>query len=233
MNKYIDCHSHILPNVDDGSSSIEESIEMLKSLANLGFESVVLTPHYRKTYQENNETKNKIYHKLLKEVKNSDLKLKLFLSSEVRITKEIYSLINDNKILLLNNYLFLELSFDYNFPDLKNYLYDLQLNNIKIILVHPERYHYLTKHDYMYLKEHDVMFQLDYLSLIGKYGFVSKMRSKWLLKQHLIDMCGTDIHHYDEYYDKKFKKCLKILKNYCNSEEYNNITYGYFEKLLK
>lgn len=46
MNNMIDIHSHILPNIDDGSKSLEESITIIKKLEQLGFTDIVLTPHF-------------------------------------------------------------------------------------------------------------------------------------------------------------------------------------------
>lgn len=42
----IDIHSHILPEIDDGSRSMEETIEILRKLSSLGFHHIVSTPHY-------------------------------------------------------------------------------------------------------------------------------------------------------------------------------------------
>ena len=42
----IDIHSHILNNIDDGSRSINESIEILKNMKECGFTDIILTPHY-------------------------------------------------------------------------------------------------------------------------------------------------------------------------------------------
>ena len=53
MNKYIDCHSHILYGIDDGAKTIEDSIAILKKMQDLGFESIILTPHYRGDYKAN------------------------------------------------------------------------------------------------------------------------------------------------------------------------------------
>lgn len=46
MNKLIDYHSHILPGVDDGSASVDESIRMLQIEASQGIGRVVATPHF-------------------------------------------------------------------------------------------------------------------------------------------------------------------------------------------
>lgn len=46
MNSYIDIHSHILCGIDDGSRSLEESINIIKNMKNIGFNNIIITPHY-------------------------------------------------------------------------------------------------------------------------------------------------------------------------------------------
>ena len=58
-----DLHSHIIFDVDDGSSSIEESLQLLKGLKSVGFDNVIMTPHYIEGSEycsENNEKLEKI-----------------------------------------------------------------------------------------------------------------------------------------------------------------------------
>ena len=83
----IDFHNHVLPNVDDGPKTIEESIEMLKLASNQGITDVVNTVHFQHPKMEN---KNVDYNYLLEKVENLKLKLKqenininLHLSAEV------------------------------------------------------------------------------------------------------------------------------------------------------
>ncbi|MBR5306150.1 MAG: capsular polysaccharide biosynthesis protein, partial [Oscillospiraceae bacterium] len=44
--KVVDFHTHILPAIDDGSSSVEESIALLKEEKEQGIDVVVVTPHF-------------------------------------------------------------------------------------------------------------------------------------------------------------------------------------------
>ena len=67
-----DVHSHILFNVDDGSKSIEESISLLKKMKDIGFNNVILTPHYinGSEYCSKNKEKLEKLNELRDELKN-------------------------------------------------------------------------------------------------------------------------------------------------------------------
>ena len=51
----IDIHSHLLYGVDDGAKTIEESVDILKNLSLIGYDKIILTPHYIKDTNYNNK----------------------------------------------------------------------------------------------------------------------------------------------------------------------------------
>lgn len=198
MNNYIDCHSHILYGIDDGAKTIDDSIAIIKRLAELGFKEIILTPHYINAFHANNNIKREKLTVLKAKLKEENIPIDLHLANEVRITSDIIELIKNDEISLLNNYIFLELPFSNKIHNLERQIYNLQLNNIKVIIVHPERYNYLTKDDYQKLADLDVYFQINYESIIGSYGTKSKKKVKYLLKNNLVSFIGTDIHHSEQ-----------------------------------
>lgn len=232
MNRFIDTHSHILYGVDDGAVDESESILMLQKMVNLGFERIILTPHYRKTYQTNNSLKQSKFEMLEKVIENNHLNVKIYLANEIRITGNIEDLIQSGDISILGNNIFLEFPFDKEYPNYQKVIYNLQLKGLNVILVHPERYCYFKKNDYQYLIQHDVEFQVNYLSIIGYYGFDAYKKVKWLLKNHLVTYFGTDIHHFDDKYEKKFNKSIKKIKKIINDEEFANLVYNNIETRL-
>ena len=72
-----DIHSHILFNVDDGSRNLEESIELLKKMHEIGFKNVILTPHYIEgsEYKCENKEKRKQLKKIQSELKKQNINL--------------------------------------------------------------------------------------------------------------------------------------------------------------
>ena len=88
----IDFHTHILPNIDDGSTSMDETINLILEAKQVGFTGVISTSHYIQGYYETNEAERK---KILCDVEKNVNELNLYLASEIYITTEIAKLIND------------------------------------------------------------------------------------------------------------------------------------------
>lgn len=233
MNNYIDCHSHILYGIDDGAKTIDDSIAIIKRLAELGFKEIILTPHYINAFHANNNIKREKLTVLKAKLKEENIPIDLHLANEVRITSDIIELIKNDEISLLNNYIFLELPFSNKIHNLERQIYNLQLNNIKVIIVHPERYNYLTKDDYQKLADLDVYFQINYESIIGSYGTKSKKKVKYLLKNNLVSFIGTDIHHSEQLNQKKFIKIKNKIIKIVGEEEFENISYNNIKNIIK
>ena len=110
-----DIHSHIIFDVDDGSSSIEESIKLIKELKNAGFDNIIMTPHYIEgsEYSSENEEKLTKLALLKEEVKKQNIDINLYLGNEIFINDHIIEGIKEDKIYTLNNskYLLFELPF--------------------------------------------------------------------------------------------------------------------------
>ena len=232
MNNYIDCHSHILFGIDDGSKDIDMSVEIIKKMVNLGFKEIVLTPHYISYYHANNQIKKEILFNLKKRLDIEGIDIKLYLANEVRITSDILGLIKNDEISLLGNYLFLELPFDQRIYNLDSIIYELQSNNINIVLVHPERYAYLSKADYQKLLDSDVIFQANYESIIGKYGSGAKKRVKYLLGNNMITLLATDVHRPTTMMFKEWDKIERKIKKFVGSEVYKDLTYNNINNII-
>ena len=233
MNKYIDCHSHILYGIDDGAKSLEDSIDIIKSLVDLGFDSIVFTPHYRGNYKANNKVKKIILNDIKNELNNLNINVDLYLANEVKITSNILDLIEKEEISLLGNYLFLELPFDTKIYNLDKIIYELQSNNINIILVHPERYTYLTYEDYDKLLSSDVLFQVNYESIIGKYGLKAKNIVKYLYKNNMVSFIASDVHTTNTSMFTKFNKIEDKIIKIVGETTYNNLVYNNMKKIIE
>ena len=215
----IDIHSHICYGIDDGSKSIEESIELLKKLSSEGVTDLFLTPHYMvdTSYTADNKTKKQIVKELTKICKKENIDINLYLGNEIYIDDSIDKLIKDKQISTMNDtkYILVEFSlFQYS----SNYMlmiHNLITKGYKVILAHPERYIYLNKNDILEeLLDMGVLLQGNYLSLFNKYGKDAEKKLIYMLKNKYISFLGTDMHHYEELYGNKLeKKLLKITKD--------------------
>jgi tyrosine-protein phosphatase YwqE len=82
-------------------------------------------------------------------------------------------------------------------PDLKNLVFNLQVDGYKVILAHPERYTYWFNDFSKFedLKDRGVYFQLNLVSLAGHYPEPVKKFAEKLIEKGMIDFVGSDMHN--------------------------------------
>lgn len=197
FNGYTDWHSHILPGVDDGVKTMEESIEVLKAYETLGFERVWLTPHIMEDYPNTTNGLRQRFEELKNNWRGS---LDIRLASENMLDSLFEERLVSNDFLPIGedgNHLLVETS--YYTPPMGM---DEMLNRVKEIgyfpvLAHPERYRYMDEREYLRLKGKGVLFQMNFVSLVGGYGETARKKAEWLLSKGMIDMTGSDVHRLD------------------------------------
>ena len=216
-----DTHSHILFNIDDGSNNIEESIAILKEMAEVGFKHVILTPHYIEgtEYSAPNEEKDIRFALLEKRIKEENLDITIHLGNEIFLHSNLIASIEGAKCYGLNksNYLLVELPFHNQIRGLIDILYEFKVKGYTPIIAHPERYTYLQDNPDLVdkLKEEGTLFQCNYSSILGYYRKDAERLIKYMLKKHYVDYLGTDIHHINkafvlDNFDKIKKNIIKI-----------------------
>lgn len=199
-DNYVDIHSHLLPNIDDGSKSFEESVALIKRLSNYGIKNFVITPHIMDGVWNN--TPRNINQKLfeftnyLKTQEIYDINIRA--AAEYMIDANFEILLSKKELLTINDkYLLIELSY-FNPPiNLKEILFKIQIAGYQPILAHPERYTFYHSNykEFFKLKERGCLFQLNLLSLSQHYGSKTTKIAEQLLKDNLIDFTGTDTHN--------------------------------------
>lgn len=144
---FIDIHSHLLPGVDDGAQTIDESLFLLQQAINDGVEYLVLTPHYIKNGEFRLKSEEIIarYQEFKQIVLSKGLDIKLLLGNELYIHQDLDEMIMKKEVCSLNNtsYVLVEFPFDKYKDEYDEYLYNIALNGNKIIIAHPERYGYV------------------------------------------------------------------------------------------
>lgn len=220
----IDFHSHILPNIDDGSKSMEETISLLEEAEKAGFTKIVSTSHYMEQYYETNEEQRL---ELINKVKEQSQGIDLFLGSEIYVTEELINLLHNKKASTINNtkYVLFELPLNAKEIGAKEIIYKLIENDYIPIIAHPERYSYVQK-DINYIKELTQMgalLQANYGSIIGMYGNKAKKTVKKLLKNDEIQFLGSDVHRPGQVYDK-MPKIMKKLKKTISEDKIEELT---------
>ena len=213
-----DIHSHILYEIDDGSESLEESIEIIKQAIKNGYTDIILTPHYRKIqgYTKNNKIKKDVFKKLLKEVKQQKLKIKLYLGNEIAVDEDLFYYLKTNQVLTMNDsrYILLELPFSGRLKSLDSIFEELLEKNYIPIIPHPERYNDYKEKDFIEWSKLGILFQGNTESLYGGYGKHIQNKLEFMLKKHLISFMGSDIHKScDLTYEKDIENKLNNLLN--------------------
>ena len=86
----IDIHSHILPNIDDGSRSIDETFNMIKEAQNVGFEAIVSTSHYMENYYETDTPEREVWvNAIYENLKAKNIDIKLYLGNEIYLSENL------------------------------------------------------------------------------------------------------------------------------------------------
>ena len=236
MDKKIDIHTHVLFGVDDGSKTLNESIEIIKYLRNLGIYDIILTSHYIKDtkYQSNVTDRLKKIEELKEKLIDINIDVNIYLGNEVFMCDEVVELYKKNEIATLNNskYMLVELPLANYFRNCNNILCELAEIGIVPIMAHPERYRFIQKDKKRIFEilEYGCLLQCNIDSLIGKYGGEAKKITKWLLKNNLVSFVATDTHKVSN--SKELEKAYKKLKKIVGEDIYTKLVYDNPKKIL-
>ena len=199
----IDIHCHLLPSVDDGSKSNEESIACLRIMHEAGFNKVICTPHYQYPRFPNEESDI--------QQRFADMKLDLAsqgvssvipelagVAGEYRVDTGFTDRMATNKFLLVGgHYLLAEFSLHQQVMGLDEILFELQMKNYEVILAHPERYPYYSSSSskLQHFKDMGIYFQINILSLQGFYGEGPRRKAYEMIEKGWVEFLGTDMHN--------------------------------------
>lgn len=190
-----DWHSHILPGVDDGIKTIDDSLKVLKMFEDLGVNRVWLTPHIMEDYpNETSALKDRFEE--LRETWNGNVELRL--AAENMLDSLFEERLRKNDLLPIGdegNHLFVETSYYTPPMGMEDILQRIYSAGYFPVLAHPERYRYMEKDDYKKLKDMGILFQLNFVSIVGGYGETARKKAEWLLKNDMIEFTGSDVHN--------------------------------------
>jgi len=197
----IDIHCHILPGVDDGARTLEDSIEMARAAAAQGIHTIVATPHHRNNQFENYRgdilTRVEELNLALQEV---NIPIEIVPGQETRIYGDLSEGLASEEILPVNldtPYILVELPTT-NVPKYtRKLLYDIQVEGFIPVIVHPERNsELLDRPEKLYeLVKGGVLTQVTAASLIGKFGKKIKNFSYEIVQANLTHFLASDAHN--------------------------------------
>lgn len=227
----IDLHSHILPNIDDGSKSLEESIAIIKQAVSNGVTDIIVTPHFilGSSYNKEKSANKKLLADLKKRVEAENLSINLHLGNEIFVDIEMVSLLKKKKIASLNDsrYVLFELPMNNEYKNIKKTLFDLQSAGYIPVIAHPERYRIVKENPQIVeeWQEAGAVFQSNIGSLFDRYGKEAKNTLITLLKHEAVSFIASDIHHSRDTFYEDIPKLKKMLRKMVKED--------YVEELLE
>jgi len=193
----VDMHSHVLPGIDDGAQTPEDSIAMIRKMMSLGIQKVIATPHIMADFYKNTpETINGALAILKEELKKEGIDIPVEAAAEHYFDETFEARVDNDKLMIMGeNYVLFEFSFISPPPNYLEVIHKLRNKRYRPILAHPERYPYMTLEKYKYLHNWGCNFQLNTISLTGYYGKEAKTQAEMLVDNQLVDFISSDMHH--------------------------------------
>lgn len=197
----VDMHSHLLPAIDDGAKSIEESIELIKKFVALGYKKLITTPHVMSDFYKN--TPEIILGKLNtinEAIKKLGLEIEINAAAEYYLDEGFIDKLNAKEKLLTleksKKYILFETSYMNASPHFDYAVFEMQSQGYHPVLAHPERYVYLFDNFDKLKKWYDkgVLFQINTNSLNGYYSSDAKRIAEKLIDNKMVNFIGSDCH---------------------------------------
>ncbi|MGE9975560.1 CpsB/CapC family capsule biosynthesis tyrosine phosphatase [Coprococcus catus] len=224
----IDIHCHILPKVDDGPDSVEESLKILKDMRRQGIKHIIVTPHYRPEMFEPSMKRVIYSYRHLRDIAY-DMGVSMSLGCEYYRNEQIIDHMDNRKrpSMAGSRYVLIEFSMNDLFPTIRNYVYELITHGYQPIIAHVERYFCCQKMEKTQeLKDMGALIQVNAGSVLGEEGWKLKKFCLDLMKKDLVDFVASDTHNTS---DRKLnlKKCAsfvtkKMGKQYAERIFFNN-----------
>lgn len=236
--KIIDLHCHVLPGVDDGSSSMEESMEMLRIAACEGIVKMIATPHYkagRKNVSVDGITRR--IEQLQQCIDEEQLGIELLPGNEILYFDELIEELETKSLRTLcdSNYVLVEFLPGDSYKKIRNAVDALIGDGYIPVLAHVERYECLVK-DMGLIKELielGARVQINAGSVAGKHGWKIKKYVCQLLKEQLVDYIGTDAHDRNNRKPEMLKCIAVLIKKKIDSSYITAITHDNAMKIIE
>jgi tyrosine-protein phosphatase YwqE len=211
-DNHVDIHSHLLPGIDDGAITIEDTLRLIKSLQGFGITQLITTPHVIQNVWENSalQIEQKETTTII-ELEKHQISIPFRAAAEYMMDENFVNLFQSEKLLTLkDNYVLVEMSYINPPIQLYTILFDLQVAGYIPVLAHPERYIFYHNNfdEYKKLKNSGCLFQLNLASTVGYYGESITQITDKLLQKGFYDFVGSDVHH--DKHIAAFEQKLKI-----------------------
>ncbi|MEX2485598.1 MAG: CpsB/CapC family capsule biosynthesis tyrosine phosphatase, partial [Brumimicrobium sp.] len=195
----VDMHSHLIPGIDDGSQSMDQTIGMLLRFVELGYKKVITTPHIMQDHYPNTPDVILSGLETVKlEIEKHKIPIEIEAAAEYYFDEFLLKKIETDKLLTFgDNYVLFEFSFVSEPHNIDQLIFDFKTHNYKPVLAHFERYMYFLEDGLAKaenLKDKGVKIQMNLNSLTGHYGKPIQKQAELLIDNKLVDFVGTDCH---------------------------------------
>ena len=199
MSPMIDIHAHILPGLDDGAETTDESLRMIRQAIDVGVEVICATPHVLDGVTSSFQEKiGRTFQLLCSQVQKEKLKIRLVLGSEIYVRQDVHCLARFNFFSLNQSgrYILLELPPRHLPPNLDQLVHNLRVGGIVPIIAHPERSiaEKSQLKEIERLKRLGALTQINAGSLLGQFGKAPKRAAEYLLSRDLVHIMASDAH---------------------------------------
>ncbi|MEO5979981.1 MAG: CpsB/CapC family capsule biosynthesis tyrosine phosphatase [Chryseolinea sp.] len=196
----VDIHSHLLPGLDDGVQSYEESEDVILHFQNLGYRKLITSPHVMSdTYKNTSEKILARLKKLRAFLVEREIDMQIDAAAEYYLDEYVVKLVDENQKLLTfgKNYLLFETNFLNEPFNLKEFIFLATTKGYQPVLAHPERYIYLQNNleKAEDLIDRGVLFQINISSITGFYSKIVQTTANKLIDRGWVHLLGSDCHH--------------------------------------
>ncbi|GAA3973178.1 tyrosine-protein phosphatase [Mucilaginibacter dorajii] len=193
----VDMHSHVLPGIDDGAKTPQDSVILIRKMIDLGIKKIIATPHVMIDFYRNTPETIATSLELLKaELVKENIDIPIETAAEHYFDETFEARVNEGRLMTMgDNYVLFEFSFINKPPNVIPVLQRMNDLGYKPILAHPERYPYLDLDQYKNIQNWGCSLQLNTIALTGYYGGDVKRQAEMLVDNQMIDFISSDMHH--------------------------------------
>lgn len=214
----IDLHSHILPGIDDGPKTLEQSLDLAVLYRNAGFTKVVATPHWvpGTSWTPSIELIHQRIALLRDSLESKHIGIQVYAGMEIALDVNLDDLLINKHLLTLagSPYVLIESPFQRLPLGWEQMFFTIMAKGYRIVLAHPERCLQLFSNPELYgdVIDAGVFFQVNYDSFLGHYGKKESETAFYLLKKGYIHFLATDSHDPLQRHPGNALKAVKVLE---------------------
>ena len=193
-----DMHSHLIPGIDDGSKTLDETIAILYKFKELGYKKIITTPHIMSDFYRNTPEIIRAGLEIVKEELNRiNLEIEINAAAEYYFDETLFQLLeNDNFLTFGDKNVLIEFSFSAAPQEHEKLFYEMRIKGYRPVIAHFERYLYYhgSIEQAKLWREKGMLIQMNINSIFGHYGPSVKKQAEMLIDAGQIDLIATDCH---------------------------------------